>query len=252
MKRFKAISISFIAVIAVIFCCNIYYLASLYRSIRSDVERQVMTAIADADIDDMWERSDRNHRAAIAAQKAAGIPGDTLVTERQGEISGVKDENGNFVTSSTGKNGEKSVRKNPLRRDRSYTNQMVNEMSQQMHETMDPYVDFNLAIMDSILLERLADRHIYPDFLAVEVVGADGEIIRGNAHSPKGMSGYDEFSLCFNPESGLRYRAYMTPLTRHILSEMAGVIVTIFLLMATFTMAFPHRVEATHSRGDEG
>lgn len=238
MKRFKAISISFIAIIAVIFCCNIYYLASLYRSIRSDVERQVMTAIADADIDDMWERSDRNHRAAIAAQKAAGIPGDTLITERQGEISGVKDENGNFITSSTGKNGEKSVRKNPLRRDRSYTNQMVNEMSQQMHETMDPYVDFNLAIMDSILLERLADRHIYPDFLAVEVVGADGEIIRGNAHSPKGMSGYDEFSLCFNPESGLRYRAYMTPLTRHILSEMAGVIVTIFLLMATFTMAF--------------
>ena len=238
MKRFKAISISFIAVIAVIFCCNIYYLASLYRSIRSDVERQVMTAIADADIDDMWERSDRNHRAAIAAQKAAGIPGDTLVTERQGEISGVKDENGNFVTSSTGKNGEKSVRKNPLRRDRSYTNQMVNEMSQQMHENMDPFVDFNVSIMDSIVLERLADRHIYPDFVAVEIINSSEAVIRGNSHIPENRAGYDAFSLCFNPESDMYYRAYMTPITRHILSQMLGVIVTVFLLMTSFTIAF--------------
>lgn len=34
------------------------------------------------------------------------------------------------------------------------------------------------------------------------------------------------------------YRAYMTPLTRHILSQMLGVIVTVFLLMTSFTLAF--------------
>ncbi len=34
------------------------------------------------------------------------------------------------------------------------------------------------------------------------------------------------------------YRAYMTPLTRHIFSEMAGVIVTIFLMGITFSLAF--------------
>ena len=45
-------------------------------------------------------------------------------------------------------------------------------------------------------------------------------------------------SLCFNPESDMYYRAYMTPLTRHILSQMLGVIVTVFLLMTSFTLAF--------------
>ena len=71
MKRFKTISVTFIIVIAVIFGCNVYYLISLYDSIRTNVERDVMTALADADIDDMWERSDRANRAARHIPKTA-------------------------------------------------------------------------------------------------------------------------------------------------------------------------------------
>ncbi len=238
MKRFRTISTTFIIVIAVIFCCNIFYLSSLYNSIRLNLERDVMTAMADADIDDMWERSDRANRAAIAAKKAADENVDSIYSNQHGSVSGVKDPDGNFVTTSENKDGSTTVNKTPLRRDRSYTNQMVNDMSQQMHAAMDPFVDFNLAIMDSILIKRLADRMIKPDFLAVEIVNSKGDILRGNIHVPKSNSGYDVFSLCFNPDSDMYYRAYMTPLTRHILSEMAGVIVTIFLLMLAFSLAF--------------
>lgn len=238
MKRFRTISTTFIIVIAVIFGCNVFYLSSLYNSIRLNLERDVMTAMADADIDDMWERSDRANRAAIAAQKAADENVDSIYSNQHGSVSGVKDTDGNFVTTSKNKDGRTTVNKTPLRRDRSYTNQMVNDMSQQMHAAMDPFVDFNLAIMDSILIKRLADRMIKPDFLAVEIVNSKGDILRGNIHVPKSNSGYDVFSLCFNPDSDMYYRAYMTPLTRHILSEMAGVIVTIFLLMLAFSLAF--------------
>ena len=48
----------------------------------------------------------------------------------------------------------------------------------------------------------------------------------------------DTFTYCYNPAAGLSYRVHMTPLTRHIFSEMAGVIVTIFLLMVAFSLAF--------------
>lgn len=237
MKRFKTISTTFIIVIAVIFGCNVYYLVSLYNSIKANVERDVMTALADADIDDMWERADRANRAAISARQTYGEKEDSIV-EQHRQVSGVKDEEGNFVTTSTNQEGKTEVNKTPLRRDRSYTNQMVNDMSQQMHEAMDPFVDFNLSIMDSIVTERLADRHIYPDFVAVEVVNSREEILKKNRHIPKNHSGYDIFSLCFNPESDMHYRAYMTPLTRHIISEMSGVITTVFLLMVAFALAF--------------
>ena len=238
MKRFKIISTTFIIVIAVIFGCNVYYLISLYNSIRANVERDVMTALADADIDDMWERADRANRAAIAAQKAAVENGDSIYSNQRGGVSVVKDPDGNFVTTSENKDGTVTVNKTPLRRDRSYTNQMVNEMSQQMHENMDPFVDFNLAIMDSILLQRLADRRIYPDFIAVEIIDSNGDVLRGNVHVPQNDLSYDVFTLCFNPETGLNYRAYMTPLTGHILSQMLGVIVSVFLLMLAFAFAF--------------
>lgn len=237
MKRFKTISTTFVIVIAVIFGCNVYYLISLYNSIKANVERDVMTALADADIDDMWERADRANRAAIAAKKAYLENGDSII-EAHGQVSGVKDEDGNFVTTSQNREGETRTNKTPLRRDRSYTNQMVNEMSQQMHENMDRFVDFNLAIMDSIVLQRLADRHIYPDFVAVEIINSHGEVIRGNSHIPENRAGYDAFSLCFNPESDMYYRAYMTPITRHILQQMIGVIITVFLLMVSFALAF--------------
>ncbi|MDE6587200.1 MAG: HAMP domain-containing histidine kinase [Paramuribaculum sp.] len=237
MRHFKTISITFIIVIVVIFSCNVYYLISLYNSIRTDVERDVMTALADADIDDMWERADRANRAAVAAKQAYIDNGDSI-TEQARSVSGIKDEEGNFVTTSTNQKGETTVNKTALRRDRSYSNQMVNDMSRQMHEVMDPFVDFNLTIMDSIVTERLADRHIYPDFVAAEVIDSEAKIIRGNSHIRQNRSDYDVFSLCFNPEAGMYYRVYMTPLTRHIMSEMSGVIITVFLLMVTFSMAF--------------
>ena len=59
MKCFKTISTSFIIVIAIILACNVFYLISLHNSIRSNVERDVMTAIADADLDELWVRAER-------------------------------------------------------------------------------------------------------------------------------------------------------------------------------------------------
>lgn len=238
MKHFKTISLIFVTAITIIFGLNLYYLICLYSSIRSSVSREVMTAMADADIDDMWERADRANKAAAAKKQAYLDAGMDITEQERGGVSGVMDNDGNFVTTSTTKEGVSETTKMPLRRDRSYTNQIMNEMSQQMHEAMDPFVDFNLMIMDSILIERLADRYIKPDFVAVEIVDSDGKKLRSNVHAPKNPTGYDVFTLCFNPASDLHYKAYMTPLTRHILSQMAGVIVTVFLLMASFALAF--------------
>ena len=86
MKRFKIISATFIIVIAVIFGCNVYYLISLYDSIRVDVEREVMTALADADIDDMWERADRANRAAVASRQQYIENGDSIIGQ-SGSVS---------------------------------------------------------------------------------------------------------------------------------------------------------------------
>ena len=235
MKRFKTISATFIVVIAVIFGCNVYYLVSLYNSIRSNVERDVMTALADADIDDLMYRAGRAQALASNVQMQEDI--EEYNAPRKAEASTYKDENGQLISVRTEADGTVIEERAMLSENSSYSNQMVDAMSRQFHAIMDRYIPYDMEVMDSVLYNQLSNRFIYPDFLCVEVVNSNDSVICGN---PKlnGESGLDSFSFNINPDEGIYYKAYMTPLTRHILSQMFGIIITVFLLMIAFSLAF--------------
>lgn len=235
MKRFKTISTTFIIVIAVIFGCNVYYLISLYNSIKANVERDVMTALADADIDDLMYRAGR----------AQGLASDVKVQEdmdeynapRKAEASTYRDEHGQLISVRTEADGTVVEKRAKLSENSSYSNQMIDAMSRQFHAIMEKYIPYDLAVMDSVLRNQLSHRFIYPDFLCVEVVDSNDSVICRNPEFNE-AAGLDSFRYNINPDEGIYYKAYMTPLTSHIISEMLGVIVTIFLLMVAFTMAF--------------
>ncbi len=235
MKRFKTISTTFIVVITVIFSCNVYYLVSLYNSIRSNVERDVMTALADADIDDLMYRAGRAQALASNVQMQEDI--EEYNAPRKAEASTYKDENGQLISVRTEADGTVIEERAMLSENSSYSNQMVDAMSRQFHAIMDKYIPYDMEVMDSVLYNQLSNRFIYPDFLCVEVVNSNDSVICGN---PKfnGESGLDSFSFNINPDEGIYYKAYMTPLTRHILSQMFGIIITVFLLMVAFSLAF--------------
>ena len=235
MKRFKTISTTFIVVIAVIFSCNVYYLVSLYNSIRSNVERDVMTALADADIDDLMYRAGRAQALASNVQMQEEV--EEKQAPRKAEATTYRDENGQLISVRTEADGTVIEERAMLSENSSYSNQMVDAMSRQFHAIMDKYIPYDMEVMDSVLYNQLSNRFIYPDFLCVEVVNSNDSVICGN---PKfnGESGLDSFSFNINPDEGIYYKAYMTPLTRHILSQMFGIIITLFLLMVAFSLAF--------------
>lgn len=235
MKRFKTISISFIIVIAVIFSCNVYYLISLYNSIRSNVERDVMTALSDADIDDLMYRAGRAQALASNVEIQEDI--EEYQAPRKAEASTYRDKNGQLISIRTEADGTVIEEREMFSENSSYSNQMVDMMSRQFHAMMDKYIPYDMAVMDSVLYNQLSYRSIHPDFLCVEVVNSADSVICRN---PKfnGESGLDSFRININPDEGIYYKAYMTPLTRHILSQMLGIIITIFLLMIAFSLAF--------------
>ena len=235
MKRFKTISTTFIVVIAVIFSCNVYYLISLYNSIRTDVERDVMTALADADIDDLMYRAGRAQALASNVQMQEEV--EEKQAPRKAEATTYKDENGQLISVRTEADGTVIEERAMLSENSSYSNQMVDAMSRQFHAIMDKYIPYDMAVMDSVLYNQLSNRFIYPEFLCVEVVNSNDSVICGN---PKlnGELGLDSFSFNINSDEGIYYKAYMTPLTRHILSQMFGIIITVFLLMIAFSLAF--------------
>lgn len=237
MKRFKTISTSFIIVIAVIFGCNVYYLISLYNSIRANVERDVMNAMADADIDDLMYRVGRAQQGFMESH--VQVQEDSMETQapRKAEASTYRDKNGQLISVRTEADGTVTEERAKMSENSSYSNQMVDAMSRQFHAIMDKYIPYDMSVMDSVLRNQLSYRFIYPDFLCVVVVNSKDSVI---CHNPKlkSESGFDSFRFNINPDEGIYYKAYITPLTRHIVSQMLGVIVTVFLLMLSFTLAF--------------
>lgn len=235
MKRFKTISTTFIIVIAVIFGCNVYYLISLYNSIKANVERDVMNAMADADIDDLMFRAGRAQGLASNVKVQEDI--EEYSTPRKAEASTYRDEHGQLISVRTEADGTVIEERAMLSENSSYSNQMVDAMSRQFHAIMEKYIPYDMAVMDSVLRNQLSYRFIYPDFLCVRVVNSKDSVICDNPKF-KGESGFDSFRFNINPDEGIYYKAYMTPLTRHIVSQMSGVIVTVFLLLVSFSLAF--------------
>ena len=234
MQKFKINSIIFISVIAVIFGCNAYYLAKLYGSIRKDVEREVMAAMSDADIDDLMYRAGRAQGLSSNVQMQEV---DEPKPPRKAEASTYRDDNGQLISVRTEADGTVVEEKAMLSENGSYSNQMVDAMSRQFHSLMDQYIDYDMQVMDSVLRNQLSYRFIYPDHVYVEVVNRNDSVICPN-HESVDKSGLDSFRICINYNEGIYYKAYLTPLTRHILSQMMGVIVTVFLLIASFAAAF--------------
>ena len=96
MKRFKTISTTFIIVIAAIFACNVYDIITLYNSIRANVERDVMTAMADADIDDLMYRAGRAQGLSSNVKVQEDI--EEYNTPRKAEASTYRDEHGQLIS----------------------------------------------------------------------------------------------------------------------------------------------------------
>lgn len=168
MKKFRLNSLLFISVIAVIFGCNLYYLARLYGSIRKDVEREVMTAMADADIDDLMCRAGRAQ--GLASNFTMQEESDEKQIPRRAEATTYRDENGQLISVKTEADGSVTEEKVKLSENASFSNQMVDVMSRQFHAIMDKYIPYDMEVMDSVLTQQLAHRYIYPDFVFVEVV----------------------------------------------------------------------------------
>ncbi len=193
--------------------------------------------MTDADIDDLMVRAGRAQGVASNFTMQEETDSVDSRAPRKAEASTYRNENGQLISVRTEADGTVVEEKAMLAEETPYSNQMIDAMSKQFHTLMDKYIGFDMAVMDSVLNDHLSRRYIYPEFVAVEVVNGNDSVIISNPMIQR-RSGYDTFKIIINPNEDVYYKAYITPLTRHILSQMMGVIVTIFLLMVAFAAAF--------------
>ena len=132
MKSFRTNSIIFISLILAIFCCNIYYLANLYRSIQHSVERDVISALVDADIDELWTRAEN------AQVEAMANPEDDDSNGRlHGAFSAAQDSSGHIVSTTHYPDGTVSSEKVKLKGDEHFSNRCIEIIGSQFHAVLD-------------------------------------------------------------------------------------------------------------------
>lgn len=207
MKRFRVTTSIIITAILMTFALNVIYLVTLYRSIEKDVRRDIHSAMIDMDVDELWLRTlnsvSKGDAYTLYMVDVANFNRDSLeqLNNRvEGRLIDTKNANGN---------------------------QVLKEMSRQMHADIDIRSNVNLALNDSLLSEHLAIRGIRPAFVGVEICDTLGNVLVHNPGIKADLNSYDIFEL---PVNGFVYRAYISPLTSQIFNKMQGVIITSFIL----------------------
>ena len=204
------------------FVIDIVCLHALYRSIEKDVRRDVSVSIVYMDIDELWERTiNFSKLQAMSVEGTLENGSDTLVMK------------------ATGPDGaEKVVNKRRLIKTEAFTAQIVDEMSEQMHVQMDRDMPLDISVSDSILLRRLNERGINPDFVAVELVDSAGNVVCSNPRLERDLSGLDVFEHRYGKGDGRRYLVYMSPLMSQVFRRMAGVVAINLILILIFVVGF--------------
>lgn len=227
MKRFRIITLTATLTALLLLVCDGLYMARLYHSIRANMERDVKAALTELDVDELWYR--------VEHQLDYGRAYDSL---RGRSISGKFDSQGDFVMLEDSVNGgTRELSRHKPEKAYFYVNQMIKELSTQMHLQMDSLLPIRLQPLDSLLRLRLETRGLRPATVAVELADASDSVLLANPIL-KGSPTLDRFEVTFNPKMGYKYVAYLTPLMRMIAHQMSGVIICTALLILLFGFTF--------------
>lgn len=227
MKRFRIITLLSTIAALILLVCDGIYMARLYQSIRANMERDIKAALREVDIDELWYR--------IEHQLDYGHAYDIL---KGRTISGKYDSRGDFVMLEDNTYGEsRELSRHKPDKSRFYVNQMIGEMSVQMHLQMDSILPVRLQPLDSLLRLRLEARGLQPATVHVQLEGASDRVLLANPGLTEKAS-LERFEAIFNPYMGYKYTAYLTPLPRLIASQMSGIIFCTALLILVFALTF--------------
>lgn len=223
MKHFSHIIISIIVGLVAIFIFNLFYLTGLYKSIKTETEMIVLNCIEEADIKE----------AVIRLEKKAKIDGPNTISIEKG----YRNDSLTSVVTSTGKVVEnKSSAINPQE---SFVKAMLKEMQVTIHSQFDKYHGVNLNRLDSLMRNELTLRGLHLDLYCIDMINKqNGCIVNSSNTSHHDDDNAYVIIYDYDPGSSLQYKITMEPITRVVLNQMIGLLVTTFLLIVMLVIAF--------------
>lgn len=269
-----------------IFAYQVYWLGGLYRSMRNDMERNILEAMRMSDYNEMMLRIEELRKDSIDRgdiNVSAGFENDEGVRKTYVRSSTTVDNNGKKKMTTTQQViPQKSdtlhartsdgtlqaiisrddtltdVKESPqaalraqggldmILRDQNSMLELATYFQRGLHSGLDIISDPNIAVYDSLLTLNLKERgitlphrleHLYisendslPTFTdTLAVTGTPGYIPGPEAR---------QYNYSFDLHNHQSYRLWMEPVTRLVLKQMSGILITSFVILIILSFAF--------------
>ncbi|GAE16822.1 Adaptive-response sensory-kinase SasA [Bacteroides pyogenes] len=225
MRKFRNIVIVIITSISALFIFNIIYLHGLFECIEEDTRRVISSCIEEADSKEMQARldvisrhSDGNRSIVIdKAFKSDSISEKSVVQTTTRAMTNDKDT----ATRTYSETSEL---------DMATFGQLLKEIRTTIHQNIDNLLPVNLHRLDSLLSIELNEKGISTNIYYIEIVNQKtGDIIDSSFRNS--IKSDNSFVYVFDQENRYAYQIYMASLTGTVFQQMAGVLISTFLII---------------------
>lgn len=234
MRSFKNIAIIIIMGVSILFIFNIFYLRGLFISIEGETKREVSFCMEEADSKEMQDRLDTISRFSseshsIEINKA--FSSDSLKGPLQTTTTHSMINNKDTATEVHSEANSLNIT--------ALNSLLLKEIRSVIHQNIDLIIPINLHKLNSLLNRELVNKGIQSEVFYIEIIDqTSGNILSSSYNEEFEYNTGYSFSYLFDMENNYAYQIHMSSLASAVFRQMAGILVSTFLIIILLGMAF--------------
>ena len=210
-RRFTVI----IAGLSILFIVNLFYLTELYNAIKKETAKIMIFCIEEADGEEL-----QNRLVAISS----------LSDSTTSSIN---------INKSISAEGEDSVRETNQddRESILVFNQLIKEVRQTLHHTIDTILPPNLPLLDSLIVVNFRNKDISTRLYYSEIIDLNTGDVWASSRINADKTG-NSFLYEYDTENRFAYKVYTASVANSVLGRMSGILLTTLLTILLLGYAF--------------
>ena len=132
------------------------------------------------------------------------------------------------------------VKSEPVGLNLAAFSQLLKEIKSTIHQNIDTILPVDLTRLDSLMERELHHKGIYSKIYYMEIIDhhSGNVLITSEIDSSYNNNEYSSFLYLYDQENGYAYRVYMASLTRVVFNQMAGILISTFLIILLLGFTF--------------
>jgi Osmosensitive K+ channel histidine kinase len=219
MNSIKVIRRRFIVIIwsiTLLFIINLFYLAELYKEIKDDTTKIMISSIEEADGEELQTRLTTisslfdNEHTIISVDKSIVVEDDD----------------------------SESISNNSQISSMLIFNQLIKDVRKTVHQTIDTIIQPNLPLLDSLIILNSMNRGITTLLYYSEIVDTNTGVVLASSKTQASPIANNYYLYEYDTESNYAYKVYTASMTRAVLKRMSGILFTTLLTIILLGYAF--------------